>query len=352
MERRFVVEAKEFLLSVKVGSSVIRLEEKIKSFLGVATLGSLCSAWLVDKMKEVLRSLGIEDFVKSGRFLEVASFAIGSRKGFIWLADGRDGRGWRQVVGELSKMVAFLGSLGGAGANSVGEKLQLSLGGFFFEARTKKGGVAMSYTEAVRGIAGVSTEISAMSGPKTEMREMNLLPMSLCRVEEDLRVAVDCFELMEKITRLTEKKSTSWSYGGGKSREMNLDNPRFSKVLLRLLKSRLLRSVLDRVAASVAQLFGPGLKPKLSLDVKCTQVGFKPILKKKRGAFLVGHVVNFAVVEFGSGLGMESISGTCPNVVSDLGSKPGLGSDLGPQFSFLSSGFSWGIIGGWSKAFC
>jgi len=206
--------------------------------------------------------------------------------------------------------------------------------------------VAMSYTEAVRGIAGVSTEISAMSGPKTEMREMNLLPMSLCRVEEDLRVAVDCFELMEKITRLTEKKSTSWS------REMNLDNPRFSKVLLRLLKSRLLRSVLDRVAASVAQLFGPGLKPKLSLDVKCTQVGFKPILKKKRGAFLVGHVVNFAVVEFGSGLGMESISGTCPNVVSDLGSKPGLGSDLGPQFSFLSSGFSWGIIGGWSKAFC
>lgn len=50
-------------------------------------------------------------------------------------------------------MVAFLespfGSLGGAGANSVGKKLQLSLGGFLFQARTKKGGVAMSYRQCM-----------------------------------------------------------------------------------------------------------------------------------------------------------------------------------------------------------
>jgi hypothetical protein len=46
--------------------------------------------------------------------------------------------------------------------------------------------VAMSYMEAVRGMASFSIEISATSGPKTEMREMDLLPMSLCRVEEDL----------------------------------------------------------------------------------------------------------------------------------------------------------------------
>jgi hypothetical protein len=56
-------------------------------------------------------------------------------------------------------------------------------------------------------------------------------------------------------------------------------------------------------------------------------------------------------VEFGFGPGMESISGTCPNVVSDPGSKLGSGSDLGHRFSFLSSGFSWGIIRGWSEAF-
>jgi hypothetical protein len=152
-------------------------------------------------------------------------------------------------------MVAFLespfGSLGGTGANSVGKKLQLSLGGFLFEAGTKKGGVAMSYMEAVRGMAGLFTKISTTSGPKTEMRELDLLPMSLCRVEEVLKVVVDCFELVEKITRLTEMKSTSWSDGGGKSRDMNLDNPRFSKVLLGLLMSGLLRSVLDRIAVPV-----------------------------------------------------------------------------------------------------
>lgn len=58
-------------------------------------------------------------------------------------------------------------------------------------------------------MAGFSTEISTTSGPKIEMCEMDLLLMSLCRVEEDLRVAVDCFKLVEKITGLTEKKLTS-----------------------------------------------------------------------------------------------------------------------------------------------
>jgi hypothetical protein len=67
MERRFVVEAKEFLFSVKSGFSELRLEEKRKSFLGVVVLGSLCSAWLVDTVKEALKSPGSLDFVKSFR---------------------------------------------------------------------------------------------------------------------------------------------------------------------------------------------------------------------------------------------------------------------------------------------
>jgi len=130
MERRFVVEAKEFLFSVKSGFSELRLEEKRKSFLGVVVLGSLCSAWLVDTVKEALKSPGSLDFVKSfreesklvivrkggnqaGRFLEVSSFAVGGRKGSIWLPEGRDGRGWRRVAGELSRMVAVLESPSG-----------------------------------------------------------------------------------------------------------------------------------------------------------------------------------------------------------------------------------------------
>jgi len=40
---------------------------KRKSFLGVVVLGSLCSPWLADTVKEAFKSPGIMDFVKSFR---------------------------------------------------------------------------------------------------------------------------------------------------------------------------------------------------------------------------------------------------------------------------------------------
>jgi hypothetical protein len=100
MECRFLVEAKDFFFRAKFGVSELRLEEKMKSFSGMVVLASLCSAWLVGTGKEALKSLGVEDFVKSfqenskvlivrrcgnqaGRFLEVALLAVGGRKGFI-----------------------------------------------------------------------------------------------------------------------------------------------------------------------------------------------------------------------------------------------------------------------------
>jgi hypothetical protein len=116
--------------------------------------------------------------------------------------------------------------------------------------------VASSYGEAVRGTADFSAEIATTSRPKAEMCEFDLLPMSRFRDEEDLRVAVDCFDMEVKTSGLMEKKSTIRSYGGGK-----LNSPSFWKVLLRVLRSELLSSDLDRVASSVAQLFGLGPKP-------------------------------------------------------------------------------------------
>jgi len=74
-----------------------------------------------------------------------------------------------------------------------------------------------------------------------------------------------------------EKKQKIQSHGGGKVRKMKLEYPRFWKKLLELL-----RSDLDRVSTTVAQFFGLGLKPKLSLGVKSAWFGFKPILKKAR----------------------------------------------------------------------
>jgi hypothetical protein len=111
-------------------------------------------------MKEALKSPGVEDFVKSlredlkvlivrrggnqaGRFLEVASFAVGGRKGFIWLPGGQEGLGWRQVAGELSKMV-FLESASGsmvvAVGSSDGKKLRFPLVGILLELALRRVG--------------------------------------------------------------------------------------------------------------------------------------------------------------------------------------------------------------------
>jgi hypothetical protein len=256
MECRFVVEAKELFFSVKSGFSVLRLEEKRKPFLGVVVLGSLCSACLVDTMKEALKSPGIMDFVKpfrdmsklvivrrggnqAGRFLEVSSFAAGGRKGSIWLPKGRDGRGWRRFVGELSNMVVVLESPSGSlvCCGNFGSEEDAA---FFlwvsFRVRTDKGGVASSYMEAVCGMAAFSAEVTATSRLKAEMCKLDLLPMSQFRDKDDLRVPVDCFDIEVKTSRLMEKKSTIQSYGGGKSRTLKLDSPSFWKVILGVLR--------------------------------------------------------------------------------------------------------------------
>jgi hypothetical protein len=44
----------------------------------------------------------------AGRFLEVAVYGAGSRRGIIFIPEGRDGRGWRSFVLELGKISAFL----------------------------------------------------------------------------------------------------------------------------------------------------------------------------------------------------------------------------------------------------
>jgi hypothetical protein len=109
---------------------------------------------------------------------------------------------------------------------------------------------------------------------------------------------------------------------------MKLEYPRFWKKLLGLL-----RSELDQASSTMDRFFGPCLKPKLSLGVKCARVGFKPILKKARGSVTLGREINSVALEAGlsSGSGLVSVSdlGTAsnpslgPDTVSDPGSDPG-----------------------------
>lgn len=43
----------------------------------------------------------------SGRFLEVAIYDVGGRRGMVVFPEGRDGWGWGRVSGELSKVLVF-----------------------------------------------------------------------------------------------------------------------------------------------------------------------------------------------------------------------------------------------------
>jgi hypothetical protein len=116
MERRFSIEAKSFWFSFKEGSSLLRLEERRKEFCGYIFVSINGSSWLVDTVEEVCKVK--EDIAKSfcegdkammvhggankaGRFLEVAVFTEGGRKGGVWIPEGQDGWGWCHFVGEL-----------------------------------------------------------------------------------------------------------------------------------------------------------------------------------------------------------------------------------------------------------
>jgi hypothetical protein len=67
MERNFSVESKSFSLSVLEGASMVRVEEKRKSFVGAIVLSTQCSDWLASTLETLLSFSGDHDFVKSFR---------------------------------------------------------------------------------------------------------------------------------------------------------------------------------------------------------------------------------------------------------------------------------------------
>ena len=51
MEWRFSIEAKSFCFSSKEGSSLFRLEERRKKFVGYILVSTQCSSWLGDTVE-------------------------------------------------------------------------------------------------------------------------------------------------------------------------------------------------------------------------------------------------------------------------------------------------------------
>ena len=120
MERQFSIEAKSFRFSTKDGSSLFRLEERRKKFVGYIFVSPHCSSWLIDTVeaaclvKENISNSCHEGdkalmvhwgYNKAGTFLEVAVFAEGGRKGGLWLPKGEDGWGWRRFADELRILI-------------------------------------------------------------------------------------------------------------------------------------------------------------------------------------------------------------------------------------------------------
>jgi hypothetical protein len=110
MERWFFVEAKTFTFSVAEGAYGIRVVERRKGHSGVVFLSFQCAEWLVSTVEVLSRTPVDSEFVKSyregtevfilrkggnnsGRFLELAVYAVGGRKGLILIPEGREGGG-------------------------------------------------------------------------------------------------------------------------------------------------------------------------------------------------------------------------------------------------------------------
>jgi hypothetical protein len=200
MESRFFVEAKTFVFSVVDGKSVLWVEERRRGFSGAVCLGSMCIVWLVSKMERVLRNTGDEDFVdsfregskavivrrggnKAGRFLEVAVYAEGGRKGMVLFPEGRAGRGWSRISGELSKALAFIESKCGSSS----------------PVRGVVAGAAPSFAAVVRS-AVPSTVLKrpvavGLSGFAGSTAELDLFPLGAPELLPESRSAVDCYDL-------------------------------------------------------------------------------------------------------------------------------------------------------------
>jgi hypothetical protein len=51
---------------------------------------------------------------KASRYLEVANYAKGGRKGINWIPEGRKGWRWSRVMGELRQLLKFIEAKGGS----------------------------------------------------------------------------------------------------------------------------------------------------------------------------------------------------------------------------------------------
>jgi len=219
MELSFIVESKTFVFSVLDGASTLRVGEKRQSFSSEIFISSSCSEWLASTLALLVDYPEDQVFIKSfregsrvliarrgcnqaGRFLEVASFGMGGRKGFILIPEGRGGWGWIKFSDELRKaIVSFSASVGwGSGllhesVENKGKKVEAWPGlvpftkGPSFVEVLKAGSAAI-----VKKAPIVGGRLSGRMVTPVDQCELDLLP-AMRVIDADLRSALDCSTL-------------------------------------------------------------------------------------------------------------------------------------------------------------
>jgi hypothetical protein len=149
-------------------------------------------------VEEVLQNLGFENFVKSfregskvtivrrggnssDRFLEVAVYAVGGRRGMIAFPEGRDGRGWGRVSGELSKVLVFFGT----------SVVSSSFSGVPVGKSVGKAAGVLSFAEVVGSPVVGEPLVQKAAAVWCEAEKI----FSLDREQEPFRQAVVCYDL-------------------------------------------------------------------------------------------------------------------------------------------------------------
>jgi hypothetical protein len=134
----------------------------------------------------------------------VEVFIEGGRKGAIWLPEGREGWGKARIAGELWMMITFLGhkdrTMGSEASSSKGTQIR-------GVSSSRLGGSSPSYAAVVWGEVVSHRKHAGLRGPDEELCGLDLVPESKCRVVEDGRLAVNCFDLEEQLHGLTEKST-------------------------------------------------------------------------------------------------------------------------------------------------
>jgi hypothetical protein len=151
----------------------------------------------------------------SGRFLEVAMYAVGGQRSLIMIPEGREGWGWSQFAVELSKVKVYIDSMVGSSAVMLivvwGSLFVREERGIWARVRSTGvrsfvGGETSSFAEVVSSAKSLFDKENRTLVQTAVVRVFHLFPLSISKGIEVVRSVVNCFDFEKKLLGLLDKK--------------------------------------------------------------------------------------------------------------------------------------------------